>query len=247
MAQVQDIAKARKVLSVVGGEQFDQPGVAREALEIAIDEWKPGDNLIQVSFEIFMELLDDYERLHAAFVAGIKVMPMKYLYSKIPPQDAEDVAQKARLTVWLSFRDFVALTPKAWNAWVFMAANNKLNSHLLWLYRRERIFDTDVFLDGIDIHTNDRGLCFYSHNLSLEIDRRGWSIPQICTEWIEYENEDAKAAFAAQILAMHQGQSDWIGPTGSKMEAVTGASSRSILHKWWREFIEEVRKREGKS
>lgn len=231
MTHQRDIDGAQEVLWTVGGARFQQPDVAEEALQIAIDEWKPGQDLIQISWEIFMELLDDYGRLDGAFVHGVESIPHRYIHSKIPVMDAEDVAAQAVLSAWRSFRNFVALTPNSWDAWLFMIANNRLNSHLRNLYRMEKYIDCRPYRE------------VYNH--TVEIDRRGWSIPGICADWIEFENEDAKAAFAAQMLAMYQGQSDWVAPTGTKMQSMVQASSRSLLYKWWKEFIEEVHRRES--
>ena len=228
-----DIEKAHRVLQVVGAEQFRQPVVAEEALEIAIEELEPGQDLIRVSFEIFMELLDDYGLLIQAFSAGIERIPFRYLLSRVPRDDAEEVAQIARISAWKSFRNFVALTPNSWSAWLFMITKRKLNSHFSDMYSDAELFEF------YDIHPST----------TVETDKRGWSIPEICTDWIETVPEDEKAAFAAQLLAMYQGQSGWVGPTGTRMCTLIGldksAGSRTKLYRWWRQFIVEVEKREG--
>ena len=237
-----DTDKAQKVLRVVGAEQFRQPGIAEEALKIAKEELEPGQDLVRVSFEIFMELLDDYGKLERAFAAGIKRVPTLYLLRKVPPQDADDVEQQIIISAWRSFRNFVAMRPESWDAWLFFIARNKLNSHLEKLYTREKWMYKELH-QPVDWDSQ----CWTLGKI-IEVDRRGWSIPEICAEWIETVPEDGKAALAAQIMAMYQGQSGWIGPTGTKMCTLIGldksAGSRSKLYRWWKEFVEEVCRRE---
>jgi DNA-directed RNA polymerase specialized sigma24 family protein len=236
---------AQRTLEVVGAKQFRQSDVAKEALEIAMDELKPGDDIVQVSFEIFMELLDDYGKLVQAFEAGIERLPIGYLLKRVPPEDAEDIGQQVSIAAWRSFREFRAMQPGSWDAWLIMISRNKLNNHWQKMYNKERRSN------GPLIEFDESNHLMYKDHRAIEADRRGWSIREICMDWIEYENEDAKATFAAQILAMYQGQSGWVGPTGTKMCKMIGldgsSGSRSRLYKWWKEFIGEVHKREGAS
>jgi hypothetical protein len=140
-----------------------------------------------------------------------------------------------------------------------MIARNKMNSHLEWLYTREKYLpvyaDMSFIPEGYGGMWERRGCVveqgFYDEGHISKLEQRGWSIPEICREWIECVPEDAKAAFAAQILAIYQGQSEWVGPSGTKMCTLVGldksSGSRTKVYRWWKEFIEEVQRRESKS
>jgi hypothetical protein len=254
--------EARPVIETIGGEIFGEPELAENALD-DFDHWyKDGNRPSVVAWNVFVYYLDLNSLLEDALNRALKQPNLvPYLRKFLREEDAEDAAQKAKIAAYRNFKRFRPYQPNSWFGWQYMIARSKKNDLLRKIVpERDKLVSlTDDSTDVLDIivfgegngdwngnyrsFLYDRLRKFEVYTYGEDSQERGWSIPIVCEEWMK-RSDLRRARFAAQLLLLYHNLAGWSGITGQKMQEIVGVSSSETLYRWFREFCEEVVKKE---
>jgi len=222
------------MLREIGGGLFGQVAIAEEALAIYEDVGDPDKDPAPAAWGVFMQILNNRHRLADAFGNGFSAVSddvMRFIvWRGLCQEDAADVSQVVALSAWNSFRRYAPwILP--WKKWAIMIANNKTNSFLKSVVYGK---DTNViYLD--DIRVPD-----IPSLIAVEPMEKIIAVQHVAIRWIN-KYSGPKKAFAMELLRIASGESGWIGPQGTKMQAITGTRRRPDLHRWFLDFAEEAR------
>jgi hypothetical protein len=254
--------EARPVIETIGGEIFGEPDLAENALD-DFDYWyKPGNRPSVAAWKVFVYYLDINSLLEEALNRALKKPNLvPYLRKFLREEDAEDAAQKAKIAAYRNFKRFEPYHPNSWFGWQYMIARSKKNDllrkiipendrSLSFADDRTDVLDAIVFGTVAYDGSGPENLPQMPWSTKFEVyiygedsQERGWSIPIICEEWMK-KSDLRRARFAAQLLLLYHNLAGWSGITGQKMQEIVGVSSSETLHRWFREFCEEVVKKE---
>jgi len=217
------------LLLKVGGGTFGVESAALDAIEELPATIKPGEDPIAVGWQVFMDLLEMYGWEAMAFSNAWPpsgVIP--FLVGKgMDFLSASEVSQETALSAWRSFRQFKPYC-SAWQTWLLNIAERRRIDWLRKKYRRPQEDLVDVVIE---------------HRDTIVItDDRGWSVPEICREWMESRSR-AKAAMAQNLLLAYYGES-WSPIDGKDMQQLTGLTANGCTNLFKR-FVEEVERREN--
>lgn len=230
--------EAEPVILTIGGEIFGEPQLAENALE-DFDFWyKDGDRPSVVAWKTFVYYMELDNALEEALNRALAVPDLrKYLLKRLREEDAEDIAQRAKIKAHKYFHNFKPYYPNSWHGWQYMIAK-RLAIDFFRVWKVDRVFDLTDATELLPEHE----FAYFPEGYDPRGD--GWAIPVVCEEWMESDNP-RKAQFAAQLLLMYHNLAGWNPLYGNRMQEIVGASP-STLHFWFSEFSQEVIRRERK-